>query len=130
MNAGFEDCLILDQAIEKGDNWTSIFDNFQKERKADADAIRELGLQNFIEMRDLVGDSNFLIRKQIEAKLHELYPQKWIPQYTMVTFTHMPYSEALSEGKKKDIIMDQIMQIPDIQKNWKNLDFEEIVNKI
>ena len=62
-------------------------------------------------MRDLVADAEFLLRKKIEAKLHELYPDQWIPLYSMVTFhDNIRYSEALSIGAKQKKIMDEVMQ--------------------
>ena len=80
MNAGFEDCRILNQLLEThNDNWQTVLPAFQQLRKPDTDAIAKLALDNFVEMRDLVADADFLLRKKIEARLHELYPEKWIP---------------------------------------------------
>ncbi len=131
MNAGFEDCRIFNGLLNKyGDDWENILNQFQKSRKPNADAIKDLALQNFVEMRDLVADPKFLIRKKIEAKLNEIYPQQWIPEYTMVTFTDIPYSQALEEGNLKNKIMDEVMTDPQIKNNWENLDFGSIVQKI
>lgn len=132
MNAGFEDCYVLNNILEKTrDNWELTLQEYQESRIPDADAICQLALNNFIEMRDLVGDSKFLLRKKIEAKINELYPEKWIPLYGMVTFSpKMRYSEALAMGKKQDKIMAEVMQAPDIQDTWQHLNFEEIVNKL
>ena len=100
MNAGFEDCRVLNQLLDDlNDNWDKVLPEFQNRRKPDADAIAQLALDNFIEMRDLVDDPNFILRKKIEARLHHLYPEKWIPLYSMVTFNeNMRYSEALERG--------------------------------
>ncbi len=132
MNAGFEDCYVLNEILEKNaDNWEISLQEYQESRRPDADAICELALNNFIEMRNLVGDTTFLLRKKIEAKINELYPEKWIPLYSMVTFSpKIRYSEALAIGKKQDKIMAEVMQIPDIQDKWQELDFEEIVGKL
>jgi kynurenine 3-monooxygenase len=119
MNSGFEDCSILNDMLQDfTGNWKKLFSEFAIKRKPDADAILALALQNFIEMRDLVGDTNFLLRKKIEAKFSEKYPDKWIPLYTMVTFTNLPYSFALKEGKKQDKIMDEVMQMHNIHQIW------------
>ncbi|HZX74172.1 MAG TPA: NAD(P)/FAD-dependent oxidoreductase, partial [Cyclobacteriaceae bacterium] len=101
MNAGFEDCRILNQLLDKHhDDWQKASEEFQQLRKPDTDAIAQLALENFIEMRDLVADEDFLLRKKIEAKLHELYPEKWIPLYSMVTFHEgKRYSESLTIGR-------------------------------
>jgi len=131
MNAGFEDCRILNQLVDQASDWTDLFDQFQKIRKPDADAIADLALDNFIEMRDLVGDPKFLLRKKIEAKLNQLFPDRWIPLYTMVTFRDdIRYSDALSIGKRQKQVMDEVMQRNNIELTWGQLDFESIVNKL
>ena len=132
MNAGFEDCRILNQLLDQHqDNWNNVLPEFQQLRKPDADAIAKLALDNFIEMRDLVADADFLLRKKIEAKLHELFPDTWVPLYSMVTFQdHIRYSDAYATGQKQRKIMDEVMKIPDVEREWSSLDFEEIVNKL
>lgn len=129
MNCGFEDCYDLNELIERygTTSWELIFEKFQKNRKKDTDAISQMAMNNFTEMRDSVSDPMFLIRKQIEAKLHDLYPNDWIPLYTMVTFTDMRYSEAYLQGQLQERIMDEIMKDPLITQNWQNLDFEKII---
>ena len=97
-------------------------------RKPDADAIAEMALNNFMEMRDKVADPKFLLQKKIEARLHQKYPDKWIPAYTQVTFRpEIRYSEALTRGSKQEAIMQQVMRDPDIEKNWES---EELDQKI
>ncbi|MBL7742423.1 MAG: FAD-dependent monooxygenase, partial [Chitinophagaceae bacterium] len=88
MNCGFEDCSVLNGLMDKhGDDWETILDQYQQLRKPDGDAIAELALNNFIEMRDKVADPKFLLQKKIEARLHDKYPMKWIPAYSQVTFS-------------------------------------------
>ncbi|MBS1681012.1 MAG: FAD-dependent monooxygenase [Bacteroidetes bacterium] len=131
MNAGFEDCRILNELITTKNNWTEVFTEFQHKRKPDADAIADLALDNFIEMRDLVGDPKFLLRKKIEAKLNQLFPEKWIPLYTMVTFRDdIRYSHALAVGQKQKQIMDEVMRLPNIETSWEQLNFENIVSNL
>jgi len=132
MNAGFEDCRILNDLLNQhDDNWQSVLTAFQYERKKNADAIAQLALNNFIEMRDLVADADFLLRKKIEARLHQLYPAQWIPLYSMVTFhDDMPYSVAYETGQKQKKIMDEVMKQPGIETNWEALDFKAIVQKL
>lgn len=132
MNCGFEDCYLLNGLIEKygTTSWELIFEKFQKTRKPDTDAISQMAMDNFTEMRDSVSDPKFLVRKKIEAKLHELYPEEWIPLYTMVTFTDMKYSEAFAQGKLQESIMDQVMEDPLIMQTWKNLDYNSIIEKV
>jgi len=131
MNAGFEDCRVFDDYVEQyGTNWDKLLDAYQKERKPDADAISELALKNFTEMRDHVADESFLLRKKIEARLHELYPDEWMPLYSMVTFSDLRYSEALKLGKRQAKIMDGVMEQDGIFLDWEMLNFKKIVRQL
>lgn len=115
MNAGFEDVSILNELMNKyGEDWTALLKEFQTSRKPDTDAIADLALKNFIEMRDLVGQEWFLKRKKIERALYEAFPDKFIPQYSMVSFTNTPYSEAIRVGNKQDQILDQLVNTENI----------------
>jgi len=130
MNAGFEDCRLLNNLLESK-KLSDVLNQFQLERKKDTDAIAQLALDNFIEMRDLVADADFLLRKKIEAHLHKLFPQRWVPLYSMVTFYEsVPYSTAYETGQKQKRIMDEVMKQPGIEKNWESLDFEKIVAQL
>lgn len=132
MNAGFEDCRILNELLDRhNDHWPVVLNEFQNLRKKDTDAIAQLAFDNFIEMRDLVADPEFLLRKKIEARLHELFPERWIPLYSMVTFNdHIPYSNAYYIGKKQEAIMAEVMSLPDISTRWQTLNFAEIVARL
>ena len=126
MNSGFEDCTIFNEIFENNNqDWNASFQEFSKQRKKDADAISDLALHNFIEMRDLVGEERFLLRKKIEKKIYSKYPEKWVPLYSQVTFSHTPYSEALANGKKQSKIMDCIMEREDIKEKWDSSEVEE-----
>jgi kynurenine 3-monooxygenase len=130
MNAGFEDCVILDQLLEEHTGeWARIFDQYQQTRKPNADAIAQLALQNFTEMRDKVADPAFLLRKKIESHIHRHHPDLWTPLYTMIAFTNIPYAEALALGRKQDRVMDRIMAIPNIHSQWQKLDYESILKE-
>ena len=133
MNCGFEDCVVLDELVSKHqENWEAIFQEYQALRKPDADAIADLAIGNFIEMRDKTADPIFLLQKKIEARFSEKHPDKWIPLYPMVTFSpHIRYSKALQEGNKQQSIMDKIMGSPDIEKKWDSNEVEkEILNQL
>jgi kynurenine 3-monooxygenase len=85
MNCGFEDCSVLNNLIDKhNEDWGKILDDYQTLRKPDGDAIAELALNNFVEMRDKVGDSKFLLQKKIEAAFSKKYPAKWTPAYIVM----------------------------------------------
>jgi len=82
-------------------------------------------------MRDLVADEKFLLRKKIEAKLNQQFPEKWIPLYSMVTFhDNIRYSDAFATGQKQKRVMDEVMQRINIETTWEQLDFENIVGKL
>ncbi|MBL0335194.1 MAG: FAD-dependent monooxygenase [Chitinophagaceae bacterium] len=114
MNCGFEDCRILDELIDQyNEDWSQILENFQQIRKPDADAIADLAIGNFTEMRERTADPQFLLQKKIEAYLHEKYPDEWIPAYSQVTFSpHIRYSEALRRGLQQEAIMAELMTMP------------------
>lgn len=127
MNCGFEDCRILDELMEANENnWHNILEAFQQTRKPDADAIADLAIENFIEMRAKTADPKFLLQKKIEVRLHEKYPNQWIPAYAQVTFSpNIRYSDALKRGQIQEKIMQQIMQMPNIEAIWNSDEVEE-----
>ena len=128
MNAGFEDCTVMFELLEKhGENWPAIFEEYNRERKPDGDALQDLSLGNYFEMRDFVADPMFLLRKKIEAKFSGLYPDKWMPLYSQVTFSSIRYSVALKQGEVQRGIMDQIMEQSDIIQQW---DSPEVMDQI
>lgn len=120
MNCGFEDCAELNRLIEMHDHdWERIFPAYENARKPNGDAIAELSKRNFVEMSDLSGDRLFQLQKMIEAKFSRRYPDLWTPLYSMVTFSpDLPYAEALRIGDAQRSIMDKIMQLPDIERDW------------
>ena len=129
MNCGFEDCSVLNSLIDEyvGD-WTNILNAYQELRKPDGDAICDLALNNFVEMRDKVADPKFLLQKKIEAAFSKKYPDKWIPLYSQVTFSpQIRYSDALVNGKKQEAIMQQIMALPDIENKWQDEAIEKMI---
>ena len=110
------------------ENWEAVFEEYSIERKPDGDALQDLSLDNYYVMRDFVADPDFLLRKKIEAKFSELYPNKWLPLYSQVTFSNIRYSVAYNQGKKQSEIMDQVMtEVPEIHTNW---DSEVVMNKM
>ena len=126
MNSGFEDCSILNEMVDQyQEDWPVIMREFEKKRKPDADAIADLAMRNFVEMRDLTGQPDFLLRKKIESRFFDRHPDKWIPLYSMVTFSHIPYSKALAEGRRQDNIMAEVMDTPNIEEKWDSSEVEE-----
>jgi kynurenine 3-monooxygenase len=128
MNAGFEDCTVMSQMMgEYNNDFAKIFPEFTKARKPAGDAILELALRNYIEMRDLTADPVFLLQKKIEGRFSTKHPDKWIPLYSQVTFSHIPYQDALKNGDKQQRIMDKIMALPDIESKWDSDEVEQLI---
>ncbi|MFL9837284.1 NAD(P)/FAD-dependent oxidoreductase [Flavobacterium sp. ST-75] len=126
MNAGFEDITILSQLMEQyGDDWDTIFKEYQVSRKPNADAIAELSYRNFMEMSSKTIDDKFLLQKKIEKWFSDRHPDKWLPLYSRVTFSYRPYSEALEIGDRQKAIMDEVMQIDGIEDKWNSPEVEQ-----
>jgi kynurenine 3-monooxygenase len=119
MNAGFEDCSVFHEMYEaaKGE-WGGLIENFSDVRYKDGHAIADLALHHYIEMRDKTADPDFLLRKKIEAKFSKIHPEKWLPLYSQVTFSHIPYHKALANGAKQKEMMDVIMETENIHQDW------------
>ncbi|MCT4561746.1 MAG: FAD-dependent monooxygenase [Crocinitomicaceae bacterium] len=119
MNAGFEDCTVFHELYEenKGE-WTNLMVDFSDRHYKNGHAIADLALDNYIEMRDKTADPDFLLRKKIENKFTRLHPGKWLPLYSCVTFSHTPYNEAVTIGRKQKKIMDEVMTNPQIHDLW------------
>jgi kynurenine 3-monooxygenase len=114
MNAGFEDCRILmDLAEDRNYRWEDVFEVFQEIRKKDTDAISDLAMDNFIVMRDNVSDDRFLERLAYERELNRTYPDQWVPLYSMVTFSDIPYNRAKELGDLQRKAMDTYDWNPD-----------------
>jgi kynurenine 3-monooxygenase len=128
MNAGFEDCTELIEIIEKNNDtdWDKILQQYAKARKVNGDAVAQLALNNFIEMRDLIADPKFLERKKIEKELGLLYPSIYNSVYEMVSFTNTPYNKALNSANAQNELYNKIMQLDngDFFENIKQANFK------
>jgi kynurenine 3-monooxygenase len=104
MNASFEDVVVLDKFIEKYDgNWETTFSEFEKERKIDADAIADLAIDNFHEMKEHVANPLFQKKRKLEVAFEDNFPKKYNSKYSLVTFNaNIPYSEAMKRGRAQD----------------------------
>jgi len=126
MNSGFEDCYLLDQMMnDYGNNWKNLFRDFTLNRSPNTNAMAELAIYNYEEMRANTANPKFLLRKKIERHFADKYPDLWVPLYTQVTFTNRPYKMALVDSQRQDKIMEEIMKRPDIENNWDS----EVVEK-
>ncbi len=117
MNAAFEDCRVLAASLEgwgAGDgSLAGRLDHYQHDRKPHADAIAEMALENFVEMRDKVGQPAFLYKKKLEQAVHQLFPERVTPQYNLVSFSTVPYAEARQRGRELDVKLERVAaQLP------------------
>lgn len=103
MNAAFEDCSVLDACLRThpGDRVAALAD-YQRRRKPHTDVLARLAEQNFVELRDRLRSPWFVARKQADLVLNRLFPRTWLPLYTMVSHTTMPYADALARARKQD----------------------------
>ncbi|CAM3847346.1 FAD-dependent monooxygenase [Corallococcus sp. ZKHCc1 1396] len=98
MNCGFEDCAVLDGLLESQADWEETFSAFERRRKTNADAIADMAVENFIEMRDSTGDPRFLLEKGVEKVLLNAFPGEFVSRYPLVSFSRVPYRLAYEVG--------------------------------
>jgi kynurenine 3-monooxygenase len=99
MNAAFEDCLAFDELAGRHHDWQKLFSEFDRVRRPNAEAIAQMALENYIEMRDTVLDLRFQRYKAMSVELEKRFPERFIPRYSMVMFhPEIPYAEALRRG--------------------------------
>lgn len=126
MNAGFEDCTVMnDLMLKHNHDWEKVFAEYSKVRKPDGDGLQDLSLHNYHVMRDYVADPKFLLQKKIEARFADKHPDKWMPLYSMTTFSEIRYSVAWKEGQRQQRIMDEVMTMDGIEEKWDSSEVEK-----
>ena len=108
MNCGFEDAVELAELMQTDADIESVFEQFEKNRKPNADAIAEMALENYVEMRDSVADTHFLLMRALERVLAARHPTRFVPRYWMVTFSRVPYSVARERGDIQSAILREL----------------------
>jgi kynurenine 3-monooxygenase len=108
MNCAFEDCVVLDRLLDEHEDFESLYRDFEARRKPNAEAIADMALENYVEMRDAVRDPKFHLRKHIEWLLEERHPVRFIPRYAMVMFHRIPYAVAKKRGDIQAEIIDRL----------------------
>lgn len=99
-NAAFEDCMVLDQCLKEfGDDTAEALAAYERRRKPHADALADLAIENFVEMRDKTASKAFLFGKRAEKLLAKLFPGRFVPLYYMVTFSRTPYADAVRRAR-------------------------------
>jgi kynurenine 3-monooxygenase len=99
-------------------NFKTCFEEYSRVRKPNGDGVQDLSMHNFIVMRDKTAQAEFLLQKKIEQKFTQRYPDKWIPLYSMVSFTNISYADAWVIGMKQEKLMQTIMSKPNIDQIW------------
>ena len=109
MNAAFEDCSAFDRCLGDPDRpWNEIFTQFEKRRRPDTDAIADMALENYVEMRSTVREPKFQLKKDLSFRLEERHPGRFIPRYSMVMFHTIPYAEAKRRGAIQEEILEEL----------------------
>ena len=120
MNASFQDCTVLNGLmIEHGDDWKTILNEFSQLHVKNGHAIANMALENYIEMRDKVNDSQYRIRRKLELALENQFPDRFIPRYSMVSFHQIPYSKVYQRGNLQLKIIEALL---DLDPNGKTID--------
>jgi len=104
MNASFEDVVVFDEIIDQFEgNWETIFKEYEKIRKKDTDAIADLAIDNFFEMKEHVNNPIFREKRRLEMELEQNFPDEYFSKYSLVTFHEdIGYHEAMSKGRAQD----------------------------
>ena len=110
MNLTFEDCVVLDQVLENPDaDWETVFEVFEREQIDNANAIADMALENYIEMRDTVREPKHLLRRDLSFALERRLPSRFIPRYSMIMFhDEIPYAVAKSRGVIQQRLLEQL----------------------
>lgn len=111
-NCGLEDCSVLNDCLRAaGGDWPAALERYEQQRKVDTDVIADLALAHFEELQVLVGSPEFLAHKEIERRLHQLYPAQYIPLYSMISFTNLPYSEAQRRDREQQRLAQKVFEL-------------------
>ncbi|MDH3532484.1 MAG: FAD-dependent monooxygenase, partial [Gammaproteobacteria bacterium] len=109
MNLAFEDCVVLRRLLrETGPAWEQVFRQYESEQLANANAIADMALENYVEMRDTVLDPKFSLQKELAFELERRLPDRFIPRYSMIMFHHeIPYSVAQQRGRTQSVLLEE-----------------------
>jgi kynurenine 3-monooxygenase len=110
MNLAFEDCVVLDEAARTARNWEAAFAAFEERQLPNANAIADMALENYVEMRDTVRDPKYKLRKELSFELERRLPDRFIPRYSMVMFhEEIPYAVAQQRGAVQQALLDELV---------------------
>ena len=119
MNASFEDVVVFDAILDKHEgDWQTTFKAYEKVRKAATDAIADLAIDNYYEMRDHVANPLFIEKRKLEMTLEKTFPNRYFSKYSMVTFNEdIPYHEAMKIGRAQDKALLNLIADKEIDHN-------------
>ena len=130
MNASFEDVYVFDNVLNQFEgDWSTVFSEFQKQRKIDTDAIADLAIDNYYEMRDHVANPLFKEKRIVEMNLEKYFPTEYFSKYSLVTFNeYIGYHEAMTKGRAQDKVLLKMAENPIYSSSLKMS--KELMNKI
>lgn len=104
MNASFEDVVEFDKVLDENvENWEAVFKTYESTRRKDTDAIADLAIDNFHEMKDHVANPIFQEKRKLEMALEKEFPNEYSSKYSLVTFNEgMGYRNAMLRGRAQD----------------------------
>lgn len=113
MNAAFEDCAVFDELLDRHGDWQALFEDFERRRRPNTEAIAQMALENYVEMRDTVREPQFQGMKELAFELERRFPDRFIPRYSMVMFhPEIPYAEAMRRGRVQASILRELNEHP------------------
>jgi len=128
-NCGFEGCRALDASLARHrDDWLRALAEYQAERKRHADAIADLSEEHFHELRDRVGDPRFLLRKRIERRVAELLGDDYQPLYSLISFTLLPYCDAVARERRQRPLIDRLLAVEGIKDRLDSDEFDRLLD--
>jgi kynurenine 3-monooxygenase len=111
MNLAFEDCVLLDRILRNGQSWEESFTTFEQQQLPNANAIADMALENYVEMRDTVRDPKYKLRKELSFELERRLPERFIPRYSMVMFhDEIPFAIAQRRGALQQALLDELVR--------------------
>jgi kynurenine 3-monooxygenase len=109
MNAAFEDCRVLSEILSEAPTWRAAFEKFERTRKPNGEAIADMALENYVEMRDTVRHPKFMLQKALSLELERRFPERFVPRYSMVMFhDEIPYRLAYERGRIQEEILTEL----------------------
>ena len=132
MNCAFEDCVALQDLITEASDgsqihWPDVFERFDAERRPNAHAIAEMALENYLEMRDAVADPRYQLRRQLELELARRVPDRFMPRYSMVMFSSIPYALARERGEQQLELLKELTAGKD---RFDEIDLDAAVDRV